>query len=115
MRGSACTCTGAVIKAARFRRRRGSGQIGSTLTGADQGKYRRQPATRASPGDRPPRHGACSGLGVHRWVVEQSIALLHWFRRLQIRWEIRDDIREAFLSLACAIICWCRPRNLSLC
>ena len=23
-------------------------------------------------------HG--SGLGVHRWVVEQSIALLHWFR-----------------------------------
>ena len=38
---------------------------------------------------------------MHRWVVEQSIALLHWFRRLQIRWEIRDDIREAFLSLAC--------------
>lgn len=23
-------------------------------------------------------HG--SGLGVHRWVVEQTIALLHWFR-----------------------------------
>ena len=47
-------------------------------------------------------HG--SGLGVHRWVVEQSFALLHWFRRLRIRWEIRDDIHEAFLSLACAII-----------
>jgi hypothetical protein len=59
-------------------------------------------------------HG--SGLGVHRWVVEQSIALLHWFRRLRIRWEIRDDIHEAFLSLACAIIiCWRRLRNLSLC
>ena len=28
-------------------------------------------------------HG--SGLGVHRWVIEQSIALLHWFRRLRIR------------------------------
>lgn len=40
-------------------------------------------------------HG--SGLGVHRWVMEQSIALLHWFRRLRIRWEIRDDIHEAFL------------------
>ncbi|MGW5251360.1 hypothetical protein ACWEQN_48395, partial [Streptomyces sp. NPDC004129] len=39
-------------------------------------------------------HG--SGLGVHRWVVEQSLALLHWFRRLRIRWEIRDDIHEAF-------------------
>ena len=38
---------------------------------------------------------------MHRWVVEQSIALLHWFRRLRIRWEIRDDIHEAFLSLAC--------------
>src|SRR5690606_18893286 len=35
-------------------------------------------------------HG--SRLGVHRWVVEQTIALLHWFRRLRIRWEIRDDI-----------------------
>jgi hypothetical protein len=31
-------------------------------------------------------------------VVEQAIALLHWFRRLRIRWEIRDDIHEAFLT-----------------
>ena len=51
-------------------------------------------------------HG--SGLGTRRWVVEQCIALLHWFRRLRIRWEIRDDIHEAFLTLACAIICWRR-------
>ena len=29
-------------------------------------------------------HG--SGLGVHRWVVEAAFALLHWFRRLRIRW-----------------------------
>jgi hypothetical protein len=58
-------------------------------------------------------HG--SGLGTYRWVVEQSIALLHWFRRPRIRWEIRDDIHEAFLSLACAIICWRRLHNLSLC
>ncbi|HJP76237.1 MAG TPA: IS5 family transposase [Pseudonocardiaceae bacterium] len=58
-------------------------------------------------------HG--SGLGVHRWVVEQSFALLHWFRRLRIRWEIRDDIHEAFLSLACGIICWRRLTNLALC
>ncbi|MFE9687780.1 hypothetical protein [Streptomyces sp. NPDC006285] len=40
---------------------------------------------------------------------------LHWFRRLRIRWEIRDDIHEAFLSLACGIICWRRLVNLSLC
>jgi hypothetical protein len=58
-------------------------------------------------------HG--SGLGVHRWVAGQSIALLHWFRRLRIRWEIRDDIHEAFLSLACAVICWRRLRNLPPC
>jgi hypothetical protein len=51
-------------------------------------------------------HG--SGLGVYRWVVEGAIALLHWFRRLRIRWEIRDDIHEAFMTLAAAIICWRR-------
>jgi hypothetical protein len=38
----------------------------------------------------------------------------NWFRRLRIRWEIRDDIHEAFLSLACGIICWRRLTNLSL-
>jgi hypothetical protein len=57
-------------------------------------------------------HG--SDLGTYRRVVEQSLALLHWFRRLRIRWEIRDDIHEAFLSLACAIICWRRMRHISL-
>jgi hypothetical protein len=28
-------------------------------------------------------HG--SGLGTHRWVIGQTIALLHWFKRLRIR------------------------------
>ena len=41
-------------------------------------------------------HG--SGLGKHRWVVEQTFALLHHFRRLRIRWEVRADIHKAFLS-----------------
>ncbi len=58
-------------------------------------------------------HG--SGFGVYRWVAEQAIALLHWFRRLRIRWEIRDDIHEAFLSITCSIICWRRLKNNSLC
>ena len=52
-----------------------------------------------------------SGLGVHRWVVEGAIALLHWFRRLRIRWEIRDDIHQAFVTLGCAVICWRRLRG----
>lgn len=51
-------------------------------------------------------HG--SGLGTQRWGVERAFAHLHWFRRLRIRWEIRDDIHEAFLALACALICWRR-------
>ncbi|MGW1917632.1 IS5 family transposase [Streptomyces sp. NPDC002076] len=54
-------------------------------------------------------HG--SGLGVHRWVVEGAIALLHWFRRLRIRWEIRDDIHQALVTLGCAIICWRRLKT----
>ena len=56
-----------------------------------------------------------SGLGVYRFVVEQGFALLRWFRRLRIRWEIRDDIHEAFLRFACAIICWRRLHNISNC
>jgi hypothetical protein len=40
--------------------------------------------------------------------VEGALALLHWFRRLRVRWEIRDDIHDAFVTLGCAIICWRR-------
>ncbi|MFD3666249.1 IS5 family transposase [Streptomyces sp. NPDC058659] len=47
-------------------------------------------------------HG--SGLGVHRRVVERTIAWFHGFRRLRIRWERRDDIHEAFLGLATCLI-----------
>ncbi|KAB8196244.1 hypothetical protein FH608_005570 [Nonomuraea phyllanthi] len=50
-------------------------------------------------------HG--SGPGGHHRLIEQTIALLHWLRRLRIRCEIRDDIHEAFMDLATAtIICW---------
>lgn len=51
-------------------------------------------------------HG--SGLGTQRWVVERTFAHPHRFRRLRIRWEIRDDIHEAFLPLGRALICWRR-------
>jgi len=55
-------------------------------------------------------HG--SGLGIHRWVVERTNAWIHGFRRLRIRWEVRDDIHEAFLKLACCIIVFRRIRAL---
>jgi hypothetical protein len=51
-------------------------------------------------------HG--SGLGVWRYVAEQTIALFHQFRRLRTRFDKRDDIHEAFMSLACSVICWRR-------
>ncbi|MBO4274897.1 IS5/IS1182 family transposase, partial [Microbispora triticiradicis] len=37
---------------------------------------------------------------------------LHSFRRLRIRWEVREDIHCAFLSLGCALICWRRLSSL---
>jgi transposase len=48
-------------------------------------------------------HG--SGLGVYRWVVERTISWLHQFRRLRIRYERCLDIHQAFLLIACIIIC----------
>lgn len=54
-------------------------------------------------------HG--SGLGVVRYVVEQTIALLHQFRRLRTRFDKRDDVHEAFMSLGMSMICWRRLHN----
>jgi transposase len=48
-------------------------------------------------------HG--SGLGRQRWVVERTISWLHQHRRLRLRYERRADIHEAFLSIACSLIC----------
>ncbi len=48
-------------------------------------------------------HG--SGLGKHRWVVERTLSWLHQQRRLRIRYERRADIHEAFVSIACSLIC----------
>ena len=56
-------------------------------------------------------HG--SGLGIFRYVVEQTLALLHQFRRLRTRFDKRDDIHEAFMNIGCAMICWRRLHNLS--
>lgn len=56
-------------------------------------------------------HG--SGLGVYRWVVERTLAWLHQFRRLRVRYERRADIHEAFLSIGCSLICF--KRWLSFC
>jgi transposase len=56
-------------------------------------------------------HG--SGLGIFRYVVEQTAALLHQFRRLRTRFDRRDDVHEAFMSLGCSMICWRRLHSFS--
>ncbi len=35
---------------------------------------------------------------------QRAFVPLHWFRRLRIRWEIRDHTHEAFLTLARALM-----------
>ncbi|MFG2311445.1 IS5 family transposase [Streptomyces sp. NPDC048566] len=73
--------------------------------GYDHDKYRRllwQRGIRPVIAERGVEHG--SGLGIFRWVVERTIAWLHGFLRLRIRWERRDDIHEAVLGLATCLI-----------
>jgi len=45
-------------------------------------------------------------LGRFRWIVERSQAWLADFRRLNVRYERRPELHQAFLDLACALICW---------
>jgi transposase len=75
--------------------------------GYDHDKYRRplhaqgiktEIARRNTP------HG--SGLGKTRWVVERTIGWLHNYRRLRVRFERLAVIHEAFIKIACSLICW---------
>lgn len=47
-------------------------------------------------------HG--SGLVRFRWIFERTIARLHRFRRLRVRFDRRAGIHEGFLSLGCAVV-----------
>jgi transposase len=96
--------------------RRGRPLIKPRCVQADRGydceQYRRllwQQRTRTQIGKRMTDHG--SHLGVTRWVVERTLAWLHQFRRLRVRYERRADMHEGFLRLGCAIICWRTLRN----
>ena len=81
--------------------------------GYDHDKYRRLLWARSIKpviARRGTEHG--SGLGRQRWVVERGFAHLHNFRRLRTRYERDPTIHAAFLSLACAILCWRRLQSL---
>jgi transposase len=78
--------------------------------GYDHDKYRTELRRR---GIRPliARRGTRDNNTPARWVVEQTLALLHQFRRLAVRWERRLDIHQGLLALACVMICWRRLPN----
>ncbi len=44
-------------------------------------------------------------LGRWRWVIERTFAWLNHYRRLAIRYERREELYQALLDLACALIC----------
>ncbi|MEU2800695.1 IS5 family transposase [Streptomyces sp. NPDC007117] len=50
-------------------------------------------------------------IGKLRYVVEQTFALLHQFKRLAVRWERRTELHDAFVSLACSLICYRRLKK----
>ncbi|CAC36797.1 hypothetical protein PV411_33190 [Streptomyces sp. NRRL_B-16638] len=50
-------------------------------------------------------------MGKFRYVVEQTSALLHHFKRLAVRWKRGLELHNAFLSLASSLICWRRLRK----
>ncbi len=77
--------------------------------GYDHDKYRRlvrQRGIKPVIARRQSDHG--SGLGRERWVVERTFAWLHNRRRLLLRTDRRHETQEAFLDLACCLICWRR-------
>jgi transposase len=80
--------------------------------GYDHDKYRRllhRRGIKPTIARRQSEHG--SGLGRERWIVERTFAWLHNRRRLLLRTDRRHEIHEAFLSLACCLICWRRLEN----
>ena len=50
-------------------------------------------------------HPRIHGPGKLRYVVEQTSALLHQFKRLAVRWERHLDLHDALVSPGCTLIC----------
>ena len=77
--------------------------------GYDHDKYRRELRARGIKPEiarRQTEHG--SGFGRVRWVVERTFAWLHNYKRLLVRYDRRHEIHEAFLALACCLVCFKR-------
>ncbi|MFJ3222732.1 transposase [Streptomyces sp. NPDC086783] len=108
---SDCAVVEAIIRGLRGRPRHRPLRL-FTDRGYDYDKYRRLLRARGiTPkfARKGTAHG--SGLGKTRWVVEQTFAWLHQFKRLRIRYGIRDELHLALLQLACSVICLRRLRT----
>lgn len=46
------------------------------------------------------------GVKARRWVVERTHGWMNRFRRILVRWEIREDTYFAMLHFVCGIIAW---------
>lgn len=46
------------------------------------------------------------GAKARRWVVERTHGWMNRFRRILVRWEIREDTYVAMLHIVCGIIAW---------
>jgi transposase len=46
------------------------------------------------------------GVRARRWVVERTHGWMNRFRRILVRWEVREDTFFAMLHLTCGIIAW---------
>ena len=49
-----------------------------------------------------------AGWGRTGGLSGEPLAWMRQFRRLRVRYERRDDIHEAFLSIGCSLICFRR-------
>jgi transposase len=80
--------------------------------GYDHDKDRRQLRERGIKPEiarRQTEHG--SGLGRARSVIERTFAWIHNFKRLLVRYDRRAEIHEAFLAIACCLVCFRRLEN----
>jgi transposase len=57
-------------------------------------------------GDRSPQDRARFRAGRVRWVVERTFAHLHHFKRLLVRFDRHAEIHDAFLAIACCLVCF---------
>jgi hypothetical protein len=82
-----------------------------TATGVEAQAALVAPPVTPPTGEQPAVEDAwCTARG---WVagggwLERTLAWLHQYRRLRIRWERRAGIHESFLKLAVCLICWRR-------